>query len=457
MYTRSVHLWFCDHEMKRIAYKVADIPYAVMDDITYYVSGNPRYAFPMGLDATNYAVGCTRDGLFLFANFLNTQLGGNNFLDRLYYVVVNKDASEWRSGSVSLSHLRLPNGTNFYDLVPSDYGKWLWDGRFITCMMYSTGKTVTTTVGPGESRCASRTPVRVVTTIDERYELPVVRVDTTNNSVETLSPAAAPGSAHEERVQVYSYQGPTHYESWARTEDIPIGFLGFAYLASPTAAVYGRDYWNATTVYNYCERIYSCSSTKRNTLVHAEEVILVDERSRSAYGSVDCSYSISSFWAICAVIEHDARPAAYIVHRHPIGRERPMERIICVGNRVLARVPVEERETAGGLRMLVTRLTSIGASDDVVWYDDKWAVVGATNDTMTVFIDGPSRQIAPWGRPWGYATTWWLLTISLENGRVIQEVRLEPVYMYFPWSVNVEGEIRAMPMVSVLGGKPFKI
>jgi hypothetical protein len=454
--SRSVHLWFCDHEMKRVAYKVARIPDAVIDNLTYYVSGNKRYAFPTGPSSTNYATGCTQDGLFLFVNFVNTQLGSNSFLDRLYYVVVDKDASEWRSGSVSLSHLRLPDGNNSYDLTPSDYGKWLWDGRFITCMMYSVGKTVTTDVGPGESPCASRTPIRVVTTTDETYKLPVVRIDTADNSVTTLSPSVADGSAHEESVRVYSDQGPTHYQSWSRTEDIPVGFLGFAYFASPTTAVYGRNYRSASTVYNHCESIYTCSNTQRNTLVHAEGVVLVDEGSRSEFGSVDCSFSTSTFWVKCAVVEHDARPAAYIAHRHPIGTDRPMERIICLGTRVLVRVPIEG-ETIGWLNVLVTRLTAIGASDDVVWYDDKWAVVGATNETMSVFIDGPSRRIAPWGRPWGPLTTWWLLTISLENGRVIREVKLEPVYTYPPWGVEVGGDIRAMPMVSVLGGKPFKI
>jgi hypothetical protein len=440
VYSGLVHLWFCNDAMQRVSYKEASIPNMVLDELR-------RNFVDMGK-----AVGCTRDGLFLFARFDNWRR-----VDTLYYVVVDKDVSEWRSGSVSLSSLRLPQGNAYTDLALSDYGRWLWDGRFITCLMYRSDRRETATRVPGSAPCRQGPWVfRDEFTTDETHELLAVQIDTTNNSVVDVSPAASSGSVHGVEVSVYDMvYDDLLYSSSAVTENVFIvpsafeRFVGIRF-ATHIAAVYGRAYRTAFAEDDYCESTYSCYDTRRNSLVYAERDVVVDEGSDSRSGrlaeQISCFARVLRPLVVDSVIEHDARPAAYIAYLDPL------EFIVGCGTSILARMSVEEVAR----HVPVVHLTAIGASDDVVWNEsyDSWSIVGATNKTISVFIDSPSQRLYPQRN----FTTWWLLTISLETGRVIQEVKLEPVDIYAAYfSVEVEGKIYAMPMVSILGGGQFRV
>jgi hypothetical protein len=443
-----VHLWFCDDTMTRIRYTHGSVPAAVLDDLAFEVSGRRYYA------ALGQAVGCTQDGLFLFASLPIPYLPDGRFLDRLYYVVVDKAAAAWRSGSVSMSSFRLPDSTHPSDLLVTDGGRWLWDGRLITCLLSrrSARRVTSRRILYGGAMCVSGIPVlEEIVTHDETYDLLVVQIDTVDKAIVSADPIGPSGHRHAE---VYSLGlGPFFWRETVAMQSV----AREARFVSGTAVVHSQADRQFSYLLDWCTNVSSCSDTQRHALVYRGADVWVDQGSVVNEGPaaqrVLCNLHVPFLGPLASVIEHGARQGAYVAYRD---RDTPIERIIGCGTNVVARIPIEQ-VTIGDRELWMTRLTAIGASDDTQWYDT-WAIVGATDNTISLFLDSPSRTLVMEGKDAQGFTTWWLLTISLDTGRVVREVKLEPVDASSPvWEVEVDGTTHAMPMVSVLGGKPFKI
>jgi hypothetical protein len=450
--SRLVHLWFCDDRMQRVVYKEASVPDTVLQAISYEARGR-RYYAPL-----YRAVGCTQDGLFLFAALVHERLDDNSFLDRLYYVVVNKQASEWRAGSVSLSQFR-PLSVTSYDIYITDAGRWLWDGRLITCLLYVHDRTNTSTLEYVTSCIPGRYPKYTVTN-DEHFNAFIVQIDTYNESIIDTSPVLTPGNKYFEEIAVRS---GTLYFSQTITEDHSDRPL----FVSRTTWLYSTRSRRFRFVDDTCTNVRVCNDNQRNALVYAGEDVLVVDEDVTASGLCDRLAFAPYFETVDAVVEHGTRPGAYAAYRIEQLRKWPdwdaknlTELIIGCGTRIINRIPVERLTGIGeiGAREYIAHLTTIGASDDAaLWAPPR--LVGATDDTLSVFINGPSRRMVEEGTYYEEGlTTWWLLTISLDTGRVVREVKLEPVDDRSPvWEVEAGGTTHAMPMVSVLGGGQFRL
>jgi hypothetical protein len=413
--------------MRRVVYKEASIPDDVLQNISYEKSGQ-RYYAPI-----YRAVSCTQDGLFLFAALVSEQLDSGR-IDRLYYVVVNANATEWRSGSVSLSQFR-PTGAASYSMHLPYAGRWTWDGRTFTCLLRVLG--VTDIITQEDVAFCDVPSLKHSHTIDRSYDHFIVQIDTSSESI-VASSSSIRGSRHDELITIK--WGPILlYYSRTIEDDWPISL----HFVGKTDVVYIRHTVTHYNVQDNCTGFSSFSRSERWALVYAGTEVLSSEEPGF----------LSGFAIQDTVVEHAARSGAYIlsdVLSHS-------NRIIGCGTRIIADIPTEPL-TVGERTVYMLLLTTIGASDDARLRERDVNIVGATDDTISVFIDSPSKRMVTEGKDIEDFTTWWLLTISLSTGRVIQEVKLEPVYMNAPpWDAEAEGVTRAEPMVSLLDGSQFRI
>jgi hypothetical protein len=420
----------------------------VLDDLAFEVSGRRYYA------ALGQAVGCTQDGLFLFAGLPIPYLPDGRFLDRLYYVVVDKAAAAWRSGSVSMSSFRLPDSTHPSDLLATDLGGWLWDGRLITCLLSrrSARRVTSRRILSGGAMCVSSPVLEEIVTHDETYDLLVVQIDTVDKSIVSATPVGPSGYRHLEQYNLDAGSGSFY---WAETITVQSATRA-ARFVSGTAVVHSQEDSQSSYLWDRCTNVSRCSDTQRYALVYRGTDVWVDQgsvaREGDAVNRVLCDLRVPRSWPADSIIEHGARQGVYVAYRDT---DTPSERIIGCGTNVVARIPIEQ-VTIGDRELWTTRLTAIGASDDTQWYDT-WELAGATDNTISLFLNSPSRTLVMEGKDAQGFTTWWLLTISLDTGKVVREVKLEPVDASSPvWEVEVDGTTRAMPVVSVLGGR-FRI
>jgi hypothetical protein len=424
-----VHLWFCDDTLRRVAYKKASIPDDVLRNISYERSGQ-RYYAPL-----RRAVSCTQDGLFLFAVVVVE-------LDRLYYVVVNKNATEWRSGSVSLSQFRPPGGQvagSDYEIRMTDAGRWTWDGRTFTCLLRVRGESGVPLTEEYVTFCSLLCLKRYYT-IDDRYDHFIVQIDTSSGSITAYSSAGVRGSSHHDYVEIRDAESPVPwrwrlmYYSETIESDVP----SFPRFVGKTDVVYIRSTGARYSVIDECRGFRSFSSSGRRALVYAGTEVLSSE---------DPNF-LAATTIMDTVVEHTARSGVYILSNS--------RAIIGHGTRIIGEIPTGTI-TVGIHTIYMLLLTTIGASDDAKIWEGNLNIVGATDDTISVFFHGASKRMVIEEKDREGFTTWWLLTISLSTGRVVQEVKLEPVDIHAPiWDVEAEGVTRAMPMISLLDGGQFR-
>jgi hypothetical protein len=322
----------------------------------------------------------------------------------------------------------------------TDAGRWTWDGRTFTCLLRVEGDTGIPLTEEYVTFCRLLCLKRFYTN-DTSYEHFIVQIDTSSESITAYSSAGVHGRRYEDVVDIRDVEhlpplrGRIMYYSETLEEDIP----SFPRFVGKTDVVYIRYTRTRYTLVDECGGFESFTHSIRRALVYAGTEVLSSE---------DPNF-LAATTVRDTVVEHAARPGAYILSNSRI--------TIGYGTRIIGEIRTE-RLMVGEHDVLILPLTTIGASDDAkMWWEGRLDIMGATDDTISVFLESASKRMVTEGKDREGFTTWWLLTISLSTGRVVHEVKLEPVDRHAPiWDVEAEGVTRAMPMISLLDGSQFR-
>jgi hypothetical protein len=431
----TVSVWWVSEDGQRRDIRTATIP----DDV---LSRTDRRVLTL--------VACNTDARFLFARFSTIWLAGGGFRDVLHYAVVDKSASVTSSGAIDLSDLRDPDSTDSLDLTHLDYAKWLWDGRVLHNLFrrIRIDRQYSETHSRADTCIGSDT--RLVTysdTIRDVHEVIRVTVDTVEG-IRFAPQVLFSGTFNADFTGTYTEGGVTPLLLSAATM--------IRNAAQDAAAI---DTTRLVVSYRDEDSSRSCdacipdpprgsSSMARSSYLAVDNQVALHDTAACASAIEWCGGEFcivdTAYWAIEDVFAAEGSPTVTLAIEQQATGDIAYK--VCRDAQVIATIPVT-REDLGSRTPQFARWSQVGMSSDIYWPGRIWFLAG-DKASATLFCEGASLDLAREGRDWDY-TTWWLFSVDLSTGRVVQELRIEPVSVYEPISEkNVGGVTYAMPMVS---------